>query len=143
MNIPCPWSQLPIDLNPSELTSDQKKWLGLEILLHGKSQGYMKRTFAINKKTVSHYSRKLSQGLILHEIGGRPKSLDNLSLTNLRDIVHENADIEEDELREHIRIECKLTFERRVLHDIGHLTRSFKTPSRRSIVRYSKTIRLL
>ena len=143
MNAPCPWSQLPIDLNPLGLTSDEKKWLGLEMLLNGKSQCYMRRTFAINKKTASHYSRRLSKGLVLHEIGGRPKSLDNLSLTNLREMVHQNADIEEDELRECIRMECKLTFERRVLHDVGNLTRSFRNPSRRSVVRYSKAIRLL
>lgn len=143
MNSPCPWSALPINLNPLELTSNEKKWLGLEILINQKSQGYMQRNFSINKKTVLYYSRKLSQGLILHERGGRPNCLDDLSMSRLRQVVLQNANISEDELREWIRMECRLTFERRVLHDVGHLTRSFRKPSQRSVVRYSKVIRLM
>jgi hypothetical protein len=75
MSKPSPFGRGKKDLSESQLTLDEKSWLGESINNGSRTALSLSKQFNLKIDTLQSYARKLRNGLTLHESGGRPPKL--------------------------------------------------------------------
>ena len=138
-----PWVNESADLSKRCLTVAEKKWLAAEVLMERLSLADIRERHKIDKKRVSYYAVKVSRGLNLFNIGGRPPLLDGDSRKVIMDYMRGRTEFSDQEIKIIIRNECKESYQRRYSNTNPQYKKAYKRPSMTTVTRYMKNFRVL
>ena len=79
-----PWGRGKFKLDASELTIEEKAWLGSQNAEHGRPIQKLHEQFGIKTRTLQKYSYNVANAIPMREEGGRPPKLESSCMDKLR-----------------------------------------------------------
>lgn len=119
----------------TELSGPNKNWISIQVIRKRLTCAKVALRLGIDRKCIFHWVQNVRRGRTNHSIRGRPQSLDNLAVENVKQICVEEPDINEYQKRWIIDGEYKKTVLRRRVDIEADDIRSL---SLRSKKRYSR-----
>ena len=147
--LPCPWGETLVDLRTKKLTEEEKRWLANEFISKRQSSKELHEKYSIPKTTLWKYVQQVKLKRVLHCKGGRPRAIDETSMSVLLEKLKGKPNMPDEELRPLIRTEyqksCIRQYPDKLLPKEGERKKSkrkkFKALNYVSVIRYCDELR--
>ena len=109
----CPWGSVLVDLSNYPVLISQKEWLARQINGRNQSASELSRKYSLPPFKLRRWARRLKEGLQLFKSPGRPRCLDQISISEATIFFADNPNTTYRQLKKNVRAKGKETLRRR------------------------------
>jgi hypothetical protein len=121
MDIELPVAGIPVNSNTNLLSYDEKMAIANLIIVDRISPSTAARQYDIPRTTITTYVHIVKSGIKLRERRGRPPTIDNIAVNEIRQMVAENIITDNNHFKEIFKAKMIETESRRHIGNIGEV----------------------